>query len=80
VLSIQAIYVEGFFLTHSLEVSLELAKFAKIHRKESAQDIFQNKKTMSYGPARRMACRFVMTGFFISFTKIKKGVVLSLEN
>jgi hypothetical protein len=44
VLSVQAIYVEGFFLTHSFEVSLELAKFAKIHRKESAQDIFQNKK------------------------------------
>jgi hypothetical protein len=44
VLSIQAIYVEGFFLTHSFEVSLELAKFAKIHRKESAQDIFQIKK------------------------------------
>jgi hypothetical protein len=44
VLSFQAIYVEGFFLTHSFEVSLELAKFAKIHRKESAQDIFPNKK------------------------------------
>jgi hypothetical protein len=40
VLPIQAIYVEGFFLNHSLEVSLELAKFAKIHRKESSQDIF----------------------------------------
>jgi hypothetical protein len=44
VLSVQAIYVEGFFLTHSLEVSLELAKFAKIHRKEFAQNFFPRTK------------------------------------
>jgi hypothetical protein len=75
VLSFQAIYVEGFFLTHSFEVSLELAKFAKIHRKEFAQDIFPNKKKYRLA-TWGMASSFVMT-FFIYFLYLnQKGMLI----